>query len=137
VTIRRIVFSVTLLSVLQLAGCAAQPGELSLRNSFAAQIAAVEGVRNFEDSGQVLNFTGPDGEGGSSVWRIEINSTTLEPRADERLPFAGHVVSSWYQNLELVEFLGTMSRLPQVYLDAGVAQECYALWDLEVDDWDW
>ncbi|MBM61756.1 MAG: hypothetical protein CL484_02265 [Acidobacteria bacterium] len=135
--IRRLVFSVTLLSVLQLAGCTAQPGELSLRNSFAAQIAAVEGVRNFEDSGQVLNFTGPDGEGGSSVWRIEINSTTLEPRADERLPFAGHVVSSWYQNLELVEFLGTMSRLPQVYLDAGVAQECYALWDLEVDDWDW
>tara|TARA_Y100000588_G_scaffold392743_1_gene505749 strand:- start:267 stop:680 length:414 start_codon:yes stop_codon:yes gene_type:complete len=137
VPIRRLVFSVTLLSVLQLAGCTAQPGELSLRNSFAAQIAAVEGVRNFEDSGQVLNFTGPDGEGGSSVWRIEINSTTLEPRADERLPFAGHVVSSWYQNLELVEFLGTMSRLPQVYLDAGVAQECYALWDLEVDDWDW
>ena len=133
----RLVFSVTLLSILPLIGCAAQPGELSLRNSFAAQISAVEGVRNFEDNGEVLNFTGPDDEGGSSVWRIEINSTTLEARADKRLPFAGHVVSSWYQNLELVEAVGAMSRLPQVYLEAGVAQECYALWDLEVNDWDW
>jgi len=124
-------------AALWLTGCTAQPGEVSLRNSFVAQIAAIEGVTDFEDTGDELTFTGPDSQRGTSVWRVEITSTMLEPQADDRAPYTGHVISSWYRNGELVEFVGTMSGLPQVYLDTGVAQECYALWDTAANAWDW
>lgn len=124
-------------AALWLTGCTAQPGKVSLRNSFIAQIAAIEGVTDFEDTGDELTFTGPDGHDGTSLWRVDITSTMLEPQADDRAPYTGHVISSWYRDGELVEFAGTMSRLPQVYLDTGVAQECYALWDTVASAWDW
>ena len=49
----------------------------------------------------------------------------------------GHVVSSWYADGELIEPLGSMSRLPDAFLDAGIAQDCYALWDEETGRWGW
>ena len=125
------------IGVLWLAGCTVQPGEVNLRNSFAAQIAAIDGVADFEDNGAELTFTGPDGQDGTSNWRVEISSATLEPQADNRAPYAGHIVSSWYRNSEPINFVGTISGLPQTYLDAGVAQECYALWDTTANTWDW
>ena len=125
------------ISALWLTGCTVQPGELNLRDSFAAQIAAVEGVADFEDNGDELTFTGPDGQDSTSDWRVEISSAMLEPQADDRAPYAGHIVSSWYLNSEPIDFVGTISGLPQVYLDAGVAQECYALWDPTISAWDW
>ena len=126
-----------LLGVLTLAACAMEPGELNLRDSFANQIASVDGVHDFERDGDVLTFTGPDGQDGTASWRVRIESTELKPGPDERAPDEGHVVSSWWRNGQLVEPLGTMSGLPTVLQDSGLAQVCYALWDSELNAWGW
>ena len=67
---------------------------------------------------------------------MRIDSAVLEPR-DEPVPYEGHILSSWYRDGELIEPLSSMSRLPDAFLDSGVAQECYALWDTESNAWDW
>ncbi len=124
-------------SLLAVAACAVQPGEVNLRSSFAEQIASVDGVEDFERDGDELTFSGPDGRGGTGNWRVRIDSVALEPGPDERVPYEGHVVSSWWRDGELIESLGTMSGLPTVIQDAGIAQVCYALWDTAANAWDW
>ena len=118
-----------------LAACAMQPGEVNLVSSFAEQIAAVEGVTDFERDGDELTFMGPDGQDGIASWRIRVESTELVP-GDGR-PLEGHVVSSWYRDGELVEMMGSMYTLPEAFFDTGLAQECYALWDEAESRWDW
>ena len=124
------------LAVLTLA-CAPQPGEENLKASFAAQIEAVETVTSFARAGDELTFT-EIREGDSAVaWRVTIDSVALEPRPDEAVPFQGNVVSSWYADGELIEPVGSMSRLPDEIFDAGIAQVCWALWDAERSAWGW
>ena len=123
--------------LLAVATCAVQPGEANLRDSFMEQIAAVDGVSDSVRDGDELTFSGPDGRGGTGKWRVHIDSTELGPGPDDQMPFQGSVVSSWWRDGELVVFLGTMSGLPQVFLDAGIGQECYALWDAAANAWDW
>ena len=132
-------WAVTAGGLLAVAACAVQPGEVNLRDSFAEQIAAVDGVANFERDGDELTFSGPDGRGGTGNWRVRIDSAVLEPGPDEQVPYQGHVLSSWYRDGELIEPLGSMSGLPDAFLDpsVGVAQECYALWDAASNTWDW
>ena len=48
-----------------------------------------------------------------------------------RSPCRGTFVSSWYADGELIEPIGSMSRLPDEIFDAGIAQDCWALWDAE------
>ena len=120
-----------------LVGCAAQPGELNLRSSFADQIASVAGVSSFEQDGDELRFSGPDGRGGTAAWRVRIDSTELLPGPDEQAPYEGHVVSSWYRDGEPIEPLGSMSGLPDAVQRAGIAQICYALWDPATNIWTW
>ena len=126
----------TAAGLLLVVACAVQPGEVSLRDSFAERIASVDGVADFERAGDELTFSGPDGRGGTGNWRVRIDSAVLEPR-DEPVPYEGHILSSWYRDGELIEPLSSMSRLPDAFLDSGVAQECYALWDTESNAWDW
>ena len=130
-------WGVTVISVLALAACAMQPGEINLRNSFAEQIASVDGVQDFERDGNKLTFSGPDGQGGMASWRVLIESTELKPGPDAHVPYEGHVVSTWWRDGELIEPLGTMSGLPTALQDSGIAQVCYALWDAELNAWGW
>ena len=118
-----------------LAACAVQPGEVNLVSSFGERIAAVDGVTNFEHDGGELTFMGPDGRDGIASWRVTIGSTELV--SNEGRPLEGHVVSSWYRDGELIEPLGSMSMLPNQFLEAGIAQVCYALWDEAETRWDW
>ena len=118
-----------------LAACAVQPGEVNLVSSFGERIAAVDGVAEFERDDGELTFMGPDGGDGIASWRVTIVSTELV--SNEGRPLEGHVVSSWYRDGELIEPLGSMSMLPNQFLEAGIAQVCYALWDEAETRWDW
>ena len=132
-------WAMTLVGVLTLTACAVQPGEVNLRSSFAEQVGSAAGVADFERAGDELTFSGPDARGGTASWRVRIDSAVLEPGPDEQVPYQGHIVSSWYRDGELIEQLGSMSGLPDVFLDPpiGVAQECWALWDTASNAWDW
>ena len=116
---------------------APEPGEDNLKASFAAQIEGLASIGNLQRSGDELMFT-ERREGDTAVaWRVTIDSVRLEPRPDEAVPVQGNVVSSWYADGELIEPLGSMSRLPDEIFDAGLAQECWALWDAEQAAWGW
>ena len=130
-------WAATLVGATTLTACAVQPGEMNLRDSFAEHMAAVDGVADFVRGGDELMFSGPDGRGGTASWRVHIESAVLEPGPDEQVLYEGHVVSSWSRDGELIEPLGTMSGLPDAFLDNGLGQECYALWNAGSNAWDW
>lgn len=120
-----------------LGACAMQPGEVNLVTSFGEQLEAIEGVTDFEHDGNELTFMGPDGEGGIASWRVLVESTELV--SNEGRPLEGHVASSWYRDGERIEpdYSIMMSMLPNEFGEAGMAQECYALWDEAESRWDW
>ena len=119
------------------AGCgAAEPAAGNLKASFAAQVEGVASVSAFERDGDALAFTETRADGDEIQWRVTIDSAVVGPPPGGA-PRQGHVVASWYADGELIAPLGSMSRLPDAFLEAGVAQECYALWDAEAGDWDW
>ena len=79
--------SLVLAPIALLAACAAGPPDAgSLQDSFAAQIAAVGGVSDFERDGTELTFSGPDGAGGQAAWQVGIDSVVVAPQDDEALP---------------------------------------------------
>ena len=121
------------------AGCAAavEPGADNLRASFAAQIGSVEAVSGVEQTCDTLTFTETQADGAEVQWRVVIDSAVVEEPAVEGAPTQGHVLSSWYADGELIEPLGSMSRLPDAFLDAGIAQDCWGLWDTEAGQWGW
>ena len=121
------------------AGCAAavEPGPDNLRASFAAQIGSVESVSGVEHTGDTLTFTETEADGTEVQWRVTIGSAVVEEPAVEGAPTQGHVISSWYADGELIEPLGSMSRLPDAFLNAGIAQDCWALWDTDTGRWGW
>ena len=121
------------------AGCAAavEPGPDNLRASFAAQIDSIESVSGVEHTGDTLTFTEMQADGTEVRWRVVIDSAAVEPPAVEGAPTQGNVVSSWYADGELIEPLGSMSRLPDAFLNAGIAQDCWALWDADAGRWGW
>ena len=121
------------------AGCAAavEPGAENLRASFAAQIDSIESVGGVGQTGDALSFTETRADGTEVQWRVTIDSAVVEEPAVEGAPTQGHVLSSWYADGELVEPLGSMSRLPDAFLEAGIAQDCWALWDADAGRWGW
>lgn len=135
----------SLLALLALAACgapkpdsaAAEADEASLRASFAAQIKAVAAVRGFERDGDEMTFTGPDGAGGEAAWRVVIDSATVQPWEDEALPYRGIVLSTWRADGEEIRPAGSISNLPSDFLDAGIAQDCWGLWDTAGQRWTW
>ncbi len=130
-----------LASIALLAACAgvqeAQPDADSLQASFAEQIAAVGGVGDFERDGTELTFSGPDGGGGQTAWRVSIDSVVVAAQEDETYPYRGNILSSWYADGESIEPVGSMSNLPSDFLDAGIAQDCWGLWAAAESRWTW
>ena len=121
-----------------LSGCAAEPGHDNLQASFWAQIESIESVGGAERIGDdALTFTQTRADGTEVRWRVEVTALAIENPAVEGAPLQGHVVSSWYADGEPVEPLGSMSRLPDAFLAAGIAQECWALWDEDAGRWGW
>ena len=49
------------------------------------------------------------------------------------------MTSSWYRDGERIEpdYSIMMSMLPNEFGEAGMAQECYALWEEAESRWDW
>ncbi|MDP6582277.1 MAG: hypothetical protein QF681_16610 [Vicinamibacterales bacterium] len=122
--------------LLAVAACApVEPDEMNLRDSFVSQITAVDGVVDVARNGDELTFSGPDDTGRTASWRVRIESAVLKPGPGGETQ--GHIVSSWLRDGEEVVFLGTMSAIPRVYLDTGVAHECYAVWDPAASTWGW
>ena len=67
-----------------------------------------------------------------------IDSSLVEPNEfDEAMPYQGRITSEWYANGEIVVYLGTMTGLPQEFLDRGLGQECWAYWVEAERRWDW
>ena len=130
-------WAATLVGALTLTACAVEPGKMNLRDSFADQIASVDGVTDFKRDSDELTFSGPDGQGGTASWRVRIESTEVRPSPEEHVPYEGHIASSWWRDGDLIEPLGTMSGLPTVLQDSGLAQVCYALWDADLNAWGW
>ena len=127
--------------LLALAGCGAAGPDTadadSLRASFAGQIEAVEAVSGFDRDGDEITFSGPDGAGGEVAWRVVIDSAVVQSWDDESLPFRGVVLSTWYAAGEEVQSAGSISNLPPDFLDAGIAQDCWGLWDAAERRWTW
>lgn len=127
--------------VLVLAACGggapATPDADNLRDAFAGQIATVETISGFARDGDEMTFSGPDGAGGEIDWRVTIDSAVVQPWEDESLPYRGVVLSSWYAGGELVQPAGSISNLPSDFLDAGIAQDCWGLWDAAERRWTW
>ena len=118
-------------------GGVADTPESLLEMSFARQIAGVDGVEHFERVASEMTFTYPNTDGAIVEWRVVLESASVPPADSGVEPERGDVVSSWYADGILVEPIGSMSRLPEAFLETGVAQECYALWDPDAGVWGW
>lgn len=133
-TARRIV-CVLLAAAPVSAACAVEPGEENLKRSFAAQIESVVSVEGFERQGDTLRFAENRSDGDTVSWRVTIDTVAITRPGGA--PVQGAVTASWYADEQLIEPIGSISRLPDAFLEAGVAQECYALWDENASAWDW
>jgi len=131
----------SLLTMVWLVGCGGpdlEANDESLRDSFADRIASSSFVSDFSRNGDEMTFSGPDLEGGTIPWRVRIETSLVEPNEfDEARPFQGRILSEWYADGELVEYLGNMTALPSEFLDRGLAQECWANWIAAETRWDW
>lgn len=114
------------------------PGEEALRESFVAQLAANEFVRDVERNGNEITFVGPAAMGGGDGdWRIRIDSAVVEPNDDPAFPYRGTVKSSWYSHDALISPAGNASNLPIELTGNGLAQDCWALWNAAAERWEW
>jgi len=117
-----------------LAGCAVEPNDANLTDSFVAQIESVGGVTNLTRDGETLSFSGPDGQGGTARWEVRIDGTELVTAGD----LQGHVRSTWIRDgTPLDPPVGSMSFMPVPFLEAGIAQDCYAIWNDDTTTWGW
>lgn len=136
-TIGRALQAVAIMAALTTVGCGKQPSGESLTASFSQQLASNKFVREFQQSGDDLRFTGPSVEGTLIKWRVHIDSTVVEANSDPALPYKGTVKSSWYAEDQLVRPSGRDSNLPLELMANGLAQECWALWDKATNKWSW
>ena len=128
-----------LLSALTVAGCnvESEPTPETLIASFVQQVSSVGMVGNFEREGDELTFSGPNSVGSQAAWLVHVDSAVVEAHEDESMPFRGLVQSSWYADGRLIEPTGSISHLPSEFLDAGIAQDCWGLWDTATHRWTW
>ena len=124
------------LSALALVACGAAP-EQQLTDSFVQQIASSGIVRDFQQNGDEVLFVANYGERLDAKWRVHVDSTSIERDPDGTTPHKGVVKSSWYVNGEQIRPRGDQSDLPLAFLDQGIAQECWALWDKSNNQWSW
>lgn len=133
----RILHIAALVAALAVAGCSGQPGDQSLRDSFAQQLAANKFIKDFQRTGDEMTFTGPGAEGGVAKWRVHIDKTSIEPNNDEAQPYKGTVYSSWYSDGQIVKPKGSDSNLPLELMSNGLSQEPWAFWDKDAKRWSW
>ena len=128
---RRWVQAATFIAAYTFVGCTSiQPNNESLLNSFTDQIASRDGNE--------LRFHGPNGKGGEAAWLVRIETVLVEPNEfDPVAPYYGRITSEWIADGTVVEYLNSMTALPQEFLDRGVAQECWAYWLAAERRWDW
>jgi hypothetical protein len=125
------------LSAWTLAGCRGANPEQQLRDSFIQQIASTTSVRDFQRHGDEVLFTLRYGEHPDAKWRVHVDSVSIERAADGTAPSKGMVKSSWYADGEQIRPRGSQSDLPLAFLDRGIAQECWALWEKNSGEWSW
>ena len=130
---------VVVVSVTLVASCASQltPTEANLRASFVDQIASVDAVSGVVVRDEGFEFVHPNTDGVRIAWRVAFRTVTIMPPRSTEGVYQGEVESTWYADGEVVEPLGSMSRLPNEFLEAGIAQQCYAIWFEEEQRWDW
>ena len=121
------------------ASCASQltPTEANLKASFADQIASVEAVSGVVVGDDGLEVIHPSTDGVPVTWRVAFRTVTLVPPRSNVGVYQGEVESTWYADGKMVESIGSMSRLPNEFLEVGIAQQCYAIWFKEEQKWDW
>ncbi len=118
-----------------------EPNEDSLKASFVAQIEADEYVRDLSVYGDEIHFARRDGSGEHVEWEVRIDSLSVEPWGGDEADVAGRVVSGWSVAGRPVSVEvgpnGLVTDMPIWVLDAGLAPECWALWDEEAKTWGW
>lgn len=118
-------------------GCNSAPPADGLRDSFAQQLSANTFVSEFQRSGDNITFKGPRPDGTPSIWRVHMDTATIEAQKDEKQPYKGTVTSSWFVNGEKVEITGADSNLPIELTSNGLSQDCWAFWDAAAKRWSW
>ena len=88
-------------------------------------------------SGDNITFKGPRPDGTPSIWRVHLDTASVEPQQDEKQPYKGTVTSSWFVNGEKVDITGADSNLPIELTSNGLSQECWAFWEAEGKRWSW
>ncbi len=111
--------------------------EQQLKDSFVRQIAASGIVRDLQRDGDTVSFRARHVDELDAKWRVHIDAASIEPDAGGKGPDKGLIKSSWYVNEEPIPPRGDQSDLPLPFLDAGIAQECWALWDSTHRQWSW
>ncbi len=131
----RLVLMLAFVSVI--AACTSTPPGDGLRDSFAQQLAANKFVSGFERSGDNMTFKAPRPDGTPSIWRVHIDTATVQAQSDEKQPFKGTIAASWYVNGEQIVISGNDSNLPIELTSNGLGQECWAYWDPTAKRWSW
>ena len=120
---------------------APEPDVRSLRASFIAQIEADKLVKDLKVYGDETHFARPDGSGQDVEWRVRIDSLEVDAGEGEGAQVVGHVVSGWSVAGRPVSVEvgpeGLVTDMPIWVLDAGLAPECWALWDEDAKAWGW
>ena len=80
-----------------------------LRDSFAQQLASNKFVSGFERSGDNMTFKAPRPDGTPSIWRVHIDTATVQAQSNEKQPFKGTIAASWYVNGEQIVITGNDS----------------------------
>ncbi len=117
--------------------CNSAPPPDGLRDSFAQQLSANTFISDFQRSGDNITFKGPRPDGTPSIWRVHIDTATVEAQKDEKQPFKGTVTSSWFVNGEKVDITGADSNLPIELTSNGLSQDCWAFWEAADKRWSW
>jgi hypothetical protein len=114
-----------------------QQPEQRLKDSFVQQIASTGIVHNLKRDGDTLSFSARHVDQPDATWRVHIDSATIETQTAGTTREKGVVKSSWYVNGEPIRPRGSQSDLPLPFLDNGIAQDCWALWDSRSRQWSW
>ena len=114
----------------------ATPAEDVLRLSFMRQIESVPGVRDIDYAEDGLRFVGPDASGDEASWRVVIDDVQIETQPDGS-PYRGNISSRWHRDDAEIAALPNAPTLPEPYLEWGLSQTCFALWDVVDQRWSW
>ena len=135
--VKSIVTSILLTVAALAAACSGAPPEQGLRDSFAQQLGANKFVKEFQRNGDEMTFVGPGPEGGTTKWRVHIDSAVVEPNDDQKSPYKGTIRSSWFADGQKIEPNARQSNLPFELNSNGLSQDCFAVWDPTGKKWGW